>query len=154
MNADMPQAIEFAAGLYWRQSMLNGRKCVPAILELTQGRVRLLDASGEVFAVPCAEVSGRVTGLSTLILEAGGRSYDLVGKPSNISPKFTPEMLDYVRARSAQVPSGTLVAMGVGLNALGASPLGALAFAFDFAEMTANIAPWKTLLPAAGVRMR
>jgi hypothetical protein len=49
----------FAAGLYWRKSKLNGAKCVPAILSVERGRLRLSAADGVAFDVPCAEARAR-----------------------------------------------------------------------------------------------
>ncbi|WP_459714977.1 hypothetical protein [Actinophytocola sp. KF-1] len=140
-----PHVVDFAAGLYWRKSKLNGRKCVPAILSVTGGRLRLSAVDGVAFDVPCAEARARFTVFSTMVLTAAGRRFDLVGTGAAMSPKFTTAQLaelDALRARATT--SGATGMFGGG----GAELLSA---AFDIVTMVAAIKPWRTVLPAAGV---
>jgi hypothetical protein len=135
----------FAAGLYWRRSKLNGAKCVPAILSVERGRLRLSAADGVAFDVPCAEARARFTMFSTLVVTAAGRTFDLVGKGATYSPKFTPAQLAELEALRARASfPGTMGTAGGGALEL-------VSAAFDFATMVANIKPWRTVLPAAGV---
>lgn len=145
------------SGLYWRQSKWNARRCVPAILATNGHTVRLSSADAVAFDAPCAQVSARFSKLQTLTLTVAGTQYDLVGKPANLSPAFSQaqraELLDADRVVSA---AGDLAGTGLApLAALGG--LGAIAGAagtlFDATSMVRNIAPWKQILPAVGVRV-
>lgn len=135
----------FAAGLYWRKSKLNGAKCVPAILSVERGRLRLSAADGVAFDVPCAEATAHFTVFSTLVVTAAGRTFDLVGKGAVLSPKFTPAQLAELEALRARafMPGAT--------GTVGGGALELVAAAFDIATMVATIKPWRTVLPAAGV---
>lgn len=142
--------VSFAAGLYWRRSRINGARCVPALLAVDGGRVRLSSADEVAFDVPCAEVEAHFTFLATLRLTVRGTTFDLVGKGANLSPKFTAEQLaelDALGARAAAqgTPGSSLAAAG--------SPASLLGAAFDAHTVVANIKPWRTVLPAAGVRV-
>ena len=141
----MTSSVEFAAGLYWRKSKINGAKCAPAILSVAHGRLRLSAADGVAFDVPCAEARAHFTVFSTLVITAAGRTFDLVGKGAAMSPRFTPAQLaelDALRAR-ASFPGAT--------GTVGGGALELVAAAFDFATLVATIKPWRTVLPAAGV---
>lgn len=144
--------VSFAAGLYWRKSKINGAKCVPAILAVGGGRLRLSSAEELAFDVPCGEVRAHFTFLSTLTLTVAGTRFDLVGKGANLSPKFTAQQLAELERLRAQAASAD--ASGVNAAALGAgagSVAGLIGVAFDVQRMVANIKPWRTVLPAAGV---
>lgn len=93
----------FAGGIYWRKSKFNGRQCVPAILELREGRVRLLDVQGQVFDVLAASVQASCSVLGTLSVVVDGVTYDLVAQRARLSPSFTAPMVDYLRDVHAQV---------------------------------------------------
>ncbi|WP_133851592.1 hypothetical protein [Labedaea rhizosphaerae] len=145
-----PPPVSFAAGLYWRRSKINGAKCVPAILALDGGRLRLSSADEVAFEAPCDEVEAHFTFLATMRLTVNGQAFDLVGKGANLSPKFTAEQLaelESLRAHAANQDT-----LGPNLAAT-ASPTSLLDAAFDAQAMAANIKPWRTVLPAAGVRV-
>jgi hypothetical protein len=146
--------VSFAAGLYWRKSKLNGAKCLPAILSVGGGRLRLSSAEELVFDVPCGEAEAHFSFLSTLTLTAAGTGFDLVGKGANLSPKFTSQQLAELERLRAQAASAD--ASGVNATTLGpgaGSVAGLIGVAFDAQRMVANIKPWRTVLPAAGVRV-
>jgi hypothetical protein len=136
------------SGLYWRRSLLNGRRCVPVVLGLDGGRLRMRTATETVFDVPTTEVTARFTALTTMMLTVGGSRYAIVGIGSAISPRFTAEMLaelEQAQARAAGTYDGG-AAPGTDLGVLGLT--GAVA---DFAEMRRSIAPWRELFDRAGV---
>jgi len=144
--------VSFAAGLYWRKSKVNGAKCVPAILAVGDGRLRLSSASELAFDVPCGEARAHFSFLATLTLTVAGTRFDLVGKGANLSPKFTPQQLAELQRLQAHAASAD--ASGVTATALGpgaGSVTGLIGVAFDAQRMVANIKPWRKVLPAAGV---
>ncbi|GAA3779600.1 hypothetical protein [Micromonospora maritima] len=84
----MNPRVAHASIVYWRRSIWNGVRCVPVLMTLDQGWLRARDRHGvEVFAVPAAQVGGRLTRLGTLLLDVGGRRYALVGRGSDVSPR-------------------------------------------------------------------
>ncbi|TWP37603.1 hypothetical protein [Leekyejoonella antrihumi] len=141
MTQQVPTTELFAAGLYWRKSKIDGRKCVPAILEVRTGRLRMLDVVGQVFDVPAQEARANCTALGTMVLTVNGQMYDLVGIRARLSPKFTPEMLNYLQVLRSQV---------AGLAGSG-SVLQLLDVAFKPVAMTGTVMPWRTVLPSVGV---
>lgn len=157
----------FASGVYWRRSRWNGARCVPAVLSLRCGRLRLAAARDVAFDAPCAEVTARFSRLHTMVLTVGGTRFDVVGIGSSLSPSFTPAQREELRALQAEA-AGTAVsptagALGAGLIASGvgggaggalgaAADVTAVVGAFsDWGRLKATIGPWREVLPAAGV---
>jgi hypothetical protein len=152
--------ITYAGGLYWRRSKWNGRKCVPVILSVDAGRLRLSAAKEVGFDVPCAEVTARFTKLGTMVLTVNGRTYDILGVGASLSPNFTKEQRDELRARQAKAASAAIspgfAAGGSGIGGGAGAAMDAVAIVGAVAEinqMRANIRPWRSVLPAAGVRV-
>jgi len=88
----------FVGGVYWRQSMINGAKTVPAILTLYSGRLALSAQAGPAFDAWLQEVSISISKLSTMTLQVGGHKYAIVGRGSQISPAFSPEQVQQLGA--------------------------------------------------------
>jgi len=77
------------SGLYWRVSALSARNCPPGLLALTDDRLSFTTADARVFDAPLADVSGRLTGWGSLVLEAGSARVVLVANVGQLSPPFT-----------------------------------------------------------------
>lgn len=145
-----PRSDEFTYGVYWRQSMWNGRKCVPVILSAAPGRLRLSGAQGPVFDVSTDDVTATF-GTYSIRLTVAGRRYDIVGRGSNISPDFTPAMkaeLEAAKDRMAAV--GRLPWLDAFDDSNEPVP-NALAAIVDPASVIGS-AVWTRVLRAAGVR--
>jgi hypothetical protein len=134
-----PADVSFAAGLWWRQSKIIGAKCVPAILLVSAGRLRLSSADEVALDAATNEVTASFSRFGTLTLQSGGHKYDVVGRAASMSPKFTDAQLIELRQLQAELDGGA----GTGWNAQ----------AFDINAQVANMAPWRSVLPAAGVRV-
>ena len=151
----------YASGLYWRKSKWNGTKCVPVILSLDGGRLRLAAAEEVAFDVPCADVVARFTRLGTLVVTVAGRSYDILGVGASLSPSFTKEQREELQARQAARAASAGVAPGLAAAGAGIGgevggvmdAVAAVGAVFEITAMRENIKPWRTLLPAAGVRV-
>lgn len=120
---------DLKSAFYLRKSLWNGRACVPAILSLHDSRITLRTAKEVVLDAPREAVTGRVTRWGTLLLNHGGKRYDVVGSGSQVSPDFTPDMLAELEAFAARTtaaaPPANLAATaaqvaGVGLSMAGA----------------------------------
>ena len=149
-----------ASGLYWRKSKWNGARCVPVILSLDAGRLRLAAAKGVAFDVPCADVVAKFTRFGTLVLTVGGRSYDILGVGASLSPSFSKEQREELQALQAKAAKGAfapgLAAAGAGIGGEAGAVMDAAAIVgavFEIKAMRENIKPWRSLLPAAGVRV-
>lgn len=157
-----PQNVYFASGLWWRQSMLNAARCVPAILVVRSARLRLASATDVALDAPTPEVAASFSRLGTMTLRNNGKKFDIVGKAARLSPEFTNAQLDELRHLQADVRAtgigmevldlGGSVAGLLGASAVGAGT-GLLGLAFDINNLVANIRPWRTVLAAAGVRV-
>ena len=88
----------FVGGVYWRQSMINGAKTVPAILTLYSGRLALSAQARPAFDAWLQEVSISISKLSTMTLQVGGHKYAIVGRGSQISPAFSPDQVQQLGA--------------------------------------------------------
>jgi len=146
---------QLAGGLYWRRSRWNGRACVPVVLELADGRLTMTDRSGVVLDSPVAEVTASFSRLHTMTLRSGSDRFDVVGIGANLSPAFSPEQLDHLRAaqgRVAATSASSQSAFAAGAGSGAADVAAALGAAFSWADMKGNIEPWRSVLPAAGAR--
>ena len=81
------------SGVYWRQSLLRGDKCVPALLSLDGGRLTLSTADRPVLDASPAEVTVKRSRVGTLLIRAGSTSYALVGRGAQISARFSEHQL-------------------------------------------------------------
>lgn len=86
----------FSTGLYYRPSLWNGATCVPAILSLENGEVKLSTANKKLLKVPLEEVKAKRTPWGTLLLEVGKAKYDFVREGSRISESYNQEMLETI----------------------------------------------------------
>jgi hypothetical protein len=150
----------YAGGLYWRKSKWNGLKCLPVILSLDAGRLRLAAAKEVAFDVPCADVVAKFTKFGTLVLTVGRRSYDILGVGASLSPSFTKEQREELQARQAKAANAAVapgvMAAGTGIGGEVGAAMDAVAIVgavFEIKAMRENIKPWRDLLPAAGVRV-
>ncbi|HEV7203872.1 MAG TPA: hypothetical protein VGN18_04640 [Jatrophihabitans sp.] len=151
-----PDTISFTSGVYWRRSPINGRKTVPVVLQLVDGRLRMWTATEMVFDVPTGEVSAKFSKLSTMFLTVSGRKFSIVGIGASLSPKFSDRQLAALEAaradaqRRVQSPGPAAAAGGVssvvGGVAGGATALAGLGLAVaDLATMRRSIRPWREI---------
>lgn len=134
--------VEFTGGLYWRKSWWNGRACVPVILRVSGGQLRMRDETGVIFQAPCAGVQAKLSSMKTLTLRINGKKYYLVGRGGQISKTFTPDMQQELHQALQQGPGtpGAATFSHLGLAAADVSSL-------------RNTEPWKAVLQAAGARV-
>lgn len=138
----MTQPVQFTGGLYWRKSWWNGRACVPVILRISGGQLRLRDENAVVFDVPCPAVQAKLSSLNTLTLRVNGQKYYLVGRGGQISKTFTPEM-EWELQQALQQGPGTPGAATFNHQGLAAADIASLR----------NTKPWMPILQAAGARV-
>lgn len=151
-----PGTTSFISGLYWRRSPINGRKTVPVVLELVDGRLRMWTAEEQVFDAPTGEVSARFSKLSTMFLTVSDHKYAIVGIGAAMSPRFSDKQVAYLQAAQAdaqrRVQSAGPAAAAGGVSAAAGSAAGAgtalaglsLAVA-DLATMRRSIRPWREI---------
>ncbi|MFC4785433.1 hypothetical protein ACT8ZV_13220 [Nocardioides sp. MAHUQ-72] len=146
---------QLAGGLYWRRSRWNGRACVPVVLELADGRLTMTDRKGVVLDAPVTEVAVSFSRLHTMTLQHDADRFDVVGIGANLSPSFSREQLDHLRAAQARIAGPSTSgqsAFAAGAAGAGDDAAAALGAAFSWASMKGNIEPWRSVLPAAGAR--
>jgi hypothetical protein len=139
------------SGVYWRQSLLRGDKCVPALLSLEGGRLTLSTADQPVLDTRPAEVTVKRTRFGTLVLRADGASYALVGRGAQISASFSEQQLSRLReAAAAGHEVWLLDGQGEGRPAPGLD--GAVDGVLGLAEMGQLAERWCSLLVGRGAR--
>ncbi|MGW5369911.1 hypothetical protein ACWER6_01975 [Streptomyces sp. NPDC004009] len=128
----------YAGIVYWRRSPWNGARCVPVLLSLLPGVVRVQDRDGRVvLQEDPRKVGGRLTRLGTLLVDAGGRRYALVGRGAVVSPG----------------PSAGQQAAVSGFRPPSAAGGGAVDLLLN-GGAAARMRAWRTLLGEAGARLR
>ncbi|MEU2555916.1 hypothetical protein ABZ589_30230 [Streptomyces sp. NPDC013313] len=134
----MSEDTGYAGIVYWRRSLWNGARCVPVLLSLLPGVLRVQDRDGRVvFQEDPREVGGRISRLGTLLVDAGGRRYALVGRGAAVSPG--PSAGQQAAVSAFRPPS-----------AAGGGAVDLLLNGGAAARMRA----WHTLLGEAGARLR
>ena len=138
------------SGVYWRQSLLRGDKCVPALLSLDGGRLTLATDRPVLDADP-AEVTVKRSRFGTLLVRAGSTSYALVGRGAQISATFSEQQLARLReAAAAGHEVWLLDANGEGRPVPGLP--GAVDGVLGLAEMGQLAERWCALLVERGAR--
>lgn len=151
-----PETVSFTSGLYWRRSPINGRKTVPVVLQLADGRLRMWTDEEMAFDAPTSDVSAKFSKLSTMFLTVAGTKFAIVGIGAALSPKFSDRQLaaleearaDAQRRVASAGPAAAAggVASVAGGVAGGATALAGLGLAVaDLATMRTSIRPWREI---------
>ncbi|WP_240617817.1 MULTISPECIES: hypothetical protein [unclassified Pseudarthrobacter] len=151
--------------LYWRKSMINGARTVPAIVAMdSAGTFSMHDADGvPVFSVPAAQAAVRFTSMGTMVVTANGRKYDIVGVGASLSPSPSSWQLAEMAAGAdgRTDPTGLSRTGSAGAAMSGAGGLGAVAGAaggaammFAYYQGLDAIKAWQEALPNAGATVQ
>ncbi|MDQ0147362.1 MULTISPECIES: hypothetical protein [Pseudarthrobacter] len=151
--------------LYWRKSMINGAKTVPAIVAMdSAGTFSMHDAAGvPVFSVPASQAAVRFTSMGTMVVTANGRKYDVTGVGASLSPSPSSWQLAEMAAGAdgRTDPTGLSRAGSAGAAMSGAGGLGAVAGAaggaammFAYYQGLDAIKAWQEALPSAGATVQ
>ena len=89
----LPKITPTKSLLYWRKSLINGAKCVPAVLTLeADGDLILVDNDSQVFSTQISSVKTKFSAWGTMTLTVDGKKYDFVGMPAPLSPAVSPQL--------------------------------------------------------------
>lgn len=151
--------------LYWRKSMINGAKTVPVVVSMdSSGIFRMVDAAGvSVLSLPVQQASFRFTTMGTMVVEAQGRKYDILGVGASLSPSPSAAQVaemqgapsghkdptDLSRAGSA----GAAMSGAGGLGGV-AGVAGSAAMMFAYYQGLEAIKAWQEVLPGTGAPVR
>ncbi len=83
----------FKTALFWRQSLWNSRKSVPIVMGLEDKALTIMTHHNDTFRIPLATLTVKFSRLGTMTLRAEGKSYNIVGRGTLLSPSFTDQQL-------------------------------------------------------------